>query len=49
LVVSSPFAGPRQRGVYYVKQRLGRFCNDLGRRMSLGGRVKHACVGDPFV
>lgn len=49
LLVSFPFGEPRKRAVFYVKQRVGRFCYDLWRRMALGGRARHACLTDPFV
>ncbi|MDB6112517.1 MAG: uncharacterized protein JWR69_4267 [Pedosphaera sp.] len=49
LLLSLPFAEPRKRGVFYLKQKAGRLSYDLWRLAALEGRAHNACVGDPFV
>jgi hypothetical protein len=49
LLVSVPFAEPRTRGVFYVKQRARRLFYDLTRLAVMGGRGHNACLEDPFV
>ncbi len=49
LLVSCPFAAPRTRGIYYLKQRAGRFFRDLTRLAVLGRTGHNTGVSDPFV
>lgn len=49
LAITCTVASARQRGIYYVKQRVGRFAYDVWRLTSREGRVANSHVGDPFI